>query len=148
MLKQLYPWEIFLGTHWKGGWVDPRASPNVLSLPEIKSQFLGCPFDSLVTILTVISQSANWLMTWRFPCMHHDVIWGNGGVPPLILNLDTKQSQWWAYALAALPLKREPQAPINKEVGWAPKLVCTLIKRDKILAPARNRTMIAQRSSL
>jgi hypothetical protein len=55
--------------------------------------------------------------------MHHDIIRGNGGVPPLILNLDTIQSQWWAYALAALPLKTEPQAPVNKEIGWAPKLL-------------------------
>jgi len=54
--------------------------------------------------------------------MHHDVIWGNGGVPPLILNLDTRESEYWAYDLGCFT-PEEPPGTINKEVGWSPKLV-------------------------
>jgi len=43
--------------------VGPRASLNVLPLLEIKPQFLGCPFCSLVIVLTAMSQLANGLMT-------------------------------------------------------------------------------------
>jgi len=42
--------------------VGPRASLNVLPLLEFKPQFLGCPFYSLVTVLTVISQIVYGLM--------------------------------------------------------------------------------------
>jgi len=48
--------------------------------------------------------------------MHHDVIWGNGGIPPLILNLDIRQSQWWAYDLGRFT-PEEPQVPLTRRLG-------------------------------
>jgi hypothetical protein len=58
--------------------------------------------------------------------MHHDIkTWWNGGIAPPFLSSELDRGEWSVYVPAALP----------PEVGWAPKPVWALWRREN-LAPS------------
>jgi hypothetical protein len=72
------PGETATGTHYIGQWVGPRASLDVLkkcmlALPGMNPRLLCCSANSLVTVLTELSQLRNRNMyVPEDVCRHHD----------------------------------------------------------------------------
>jgi hypothetical protein len=72
------------------------------------------------------------------PCVHHEGIWGNEGISPLIPKLYIMRGVHF-HTLAALTSGEEPLVTIKQKTECAAELVC---------ASSANGTAIPQTSSL
>jgi hypothetical protein len=82
----------------------------------------------------------NTQWSYSCPCAHHKGVWKNGRTAPLTSELNRVEQS------ASRPNRfttgeRTPVFTV-KDAGWAQQSVCTLWKREKSLAPIRNRTFL------
>jgi hypothetical protein len=73
--------------------------------------------------------------------IHHEDIWGSGGIAPTVFTLALDGSEW----SVSCPSHFTPrEIALGKEAGWAPELVSTLGSREESLAFIGNRTLAVQ----
>lgn len=73
---------------------------------------------------------------WSRAC--HEALWGLGGLTMLIFNLGQVSGQ--LESIAAVVLVGGHPVPVELEAGWEPR--CSWLRRQKVIAPAGNRTPI------